>query len=74
MLAGKVYGDAKTVYSHCIETLQKADNGTAPCKGDQKTVSIRQFVYVNNKEVDRKNTEKLNVVKGTRKIHSVKKH
>lgn len=70
MLSGEVLGDARAVYSHCMDTLQKTEN--EPKTGDQKSISIRQFVFVQSEEINRDEIDKLNTVKGTRKMHSVK--
>ena len=46
MLSDKVLGDAKAVYSHCNETLLNT-NESVKNKTGCKSVSLRQFVFVN---------------------------
>ena len=71
MLSGKVLGDVKTVYSHCNETLLNT-NESVKNKTGCKSVSLRQFVFVDMQLVSRNNTPVVDTIKGTRKIHSIK--
>ena len=68
MLTGKVIGTANSVFNHCQTVLAhgvKVDE-------KEKVVKVRQFVFVDKDEVDRKNIPQAETLVGTRKVHSVR--
>lgn len=68
MLCGKVIANPEDVFDHCKQVL--ARNITVNEK--ESTVSLREFIYVNRSEVNRKEITEIKTLVGTRKVHSIR--
>lgn len=72
VLSGKmVIAGPSDLYKHCRTKLEHAGRTNKTTVGQQKSISIRQFLYIDSKDINRPEVSVL-PIKGTRKIHAVR--